>query len=346
MSFFLDPKAHPRGFPLVSVLLPVFDAVRTLPACLRSIQRQTFEGWECVIVDDGSLDGSALVAREAARRDPRFRVVETAHRGLVAALDRGLAECRGDWVARMDGDDLMHRERLAAQVRALQARAELAGVGTHVRLFPRRDLGEGNRAYERWLNRIDSPERLRAEAFVECPIAHPSLMIRRSTLTKFGYRDRGWPEDYDLVLRLLEAGEVLGVVPERLLAWRHHGKRLSRTHASYAIERFTACKAEFLARGFLAQSDAYVLWGYGETGKALRRALLEHGKRPRWIVELHPGRVGETIHGSPVIRPEGLGEIPRMPVVVSVAGAPARLEIRAALAAMSFRELDDYVLAA
>ncbi len=332
--------------PRISILLPVFDPGDALSACLRSIQRQTVDDWECVVVDDGSTDTSLACARRVAATDPRFRVLARPHEGLVAALEVGLEHCRGDLVARMDADDVMHRERLAAQADALDAQPRLAAVGSHVRLFPRRGLGEGMRTYERWLASIDSPSRVREEAFVECPVAHPTLMIRRELLCTLRYRDRGWPEDYDLLLRLLERGERVGVVPRRLLCWRQGPRRLSRTSDTYAIARFTACKAAFLARGFLAGSEGYVLWGYGGTGRALQRALREQGKRPTAIVELHPRRIGETIQGAPVIRPEQLPELPRRPVVVSVAGETARSEIRTDLAAMGFRELHDYVCAA
>src|SRR5919198_3679037 len=126
--------------PLVSVLLPAFDAVATLPAALRSIARQTERRWECIVVDDGSADGTLACAREVAARDTRLRVIATRHGGLVAALNAGLAECRGDFIARMDADDLMHRQRLATQLAALADQPELAAVGAHVRLFPRAPL--------------------------------------------------------------------------------------------------------------------------------------------------------------------------------------------------------------
>src|SRR6266571_5657297 len=106
--------------PLVSVLLPVLNAATTLPACLRSIQRQTEPRWQCVLVDDGSDDESLACARWFAAQDPRFEVVAAAHQGLVSALRTGLAHCRGRFVARMDADDLMHRQRLSMQVRALE----------------------------------------------------------------------------------------------------------------------------------------------------------------------------------------------------------------------------------
>jgi hypothetical protein len=171
-------------------------------------------------------------------------------------------------------------------------------------------------------------------------------MLRRSVLEATPWRDAGWPEDYDLLLRLLAGGCRLGVVPRRLLAWRDGPKRLWRTDPVYAPARFVACKAHHLAAGPLRRGDEYVLWGYGETGKALRRALAGEGKRASAIVELHPRRLGERIHGAPVVRPEALPSQPRLPVVVSVAGAFARGEIRAWCARLGLREDVDFWCAA
>ena len=332
--------------PAVSVLLPARDAEATLAAALESVRRQSAPDFECVVVDDASRDATGRLVEALAARDPRFRRIAGEGRGLVAALARGLAACRAPFVARMDADDLMRRDRLARQRAALEADPGLAAVGSRVRLFPRRELGEGMRRYERWLNAVEGPEQVRAEAFVECPIAHPTLFARRDVLRRFGWRETGWPEDYDLVLRMLAAGCRLDVVPRRLLAWREGPGRLSRTSPVYALDRFTACKAAFLAEGLLAGSDRYVLWGYGGTGRALRRALLAHGKRPARVVELHPGRLGQRIHGAPVVPPAALSRGPRLPVVASVAGAEARGRIRAALAAMGYAEGRDFVCAA
>jgi hypothetical protein len=160
-----------------------------------------------------------------------------------------------------------------------------------------------------------------------------------------GYADRGWPEDYDLVLRTLAAGHRMGIVPRRLLCWRDRPERLSRTDARYALDRFTACKAHFLAAGFLS-STTYVLWGYGGTGRALHRALAPLGRTPSHIVEVKATRLGQRIHGAPVVPPEAVEALRGAPLVVSVARAGPRAEIRAALQAMGFSEGEDYICAA
>lgn len=337
--------------PLVSILMPVRDAEATLPACLASIQRQRGPSWECVAIDDGSRDGSAACLARVALEDGRFRVLTQPPSGIVPALERGLEHCRGTFVARMDADDVMLGRRLERQVAALQAEPELSGVGCHVRIFPRgRASAElGRREYESWLNSLRTPDDVARDAFVECPLAHPTLMLRRSVLEEHRYRDAGWPEDYDLVLRLLGAGLRLGVVPERLLCWRDGASRLSRTSPTYAIERFVRCKAHFLARGLLREASGYILWGYGKTGRELARALMALGKRPQAIIELHPGRIGQRILGAPVTTPPTLPELlreTRLPIVVSVARPGPRAQVRAALTAFELVDGVDYVCAA
>jgi glycosyltransferase involved in cell wall biosynthesis len=332
--------------PLVSILLPAFNAEATISACLSSILRQTEHRWECVVVDDGSTDGTTACVRERASVDPRFRLVSLQHGGLVPALNAGLDLCRGAYIARMDADDLMHRSRLERQVALLEARRELDALGCHVRVFPRAGIGPGYREYESWLNAIDDEERIRQELFVECPVAHPGLMFRRRCLKSLAYRDRGWPEDYDLILRLATSGGRIGMLPMRLLCWRHEPGRLSMTDPAYAPERFTELKATFLAKAFLAESDHYVLWGYGGTGRSLRRALEARSKRVSHIVEVHPGRLGNRIHGAPVLAPDALGGLAPCKVIASVAGSVPRQRIREAMRRMGFHEGRDFVCAA
>lgn len=333
------------GSVRTSILLPAFNAANTITSALASIRHQTDAAWECIVVDDGSSDDTAALVSEAARIDSRIRLVQQPHRGLVATLNEGLRHCRAPLIVRMDADDLMRRDRLAEQAAALDANPTLSAVGCHVRIFPRHGLSPRLREYETWLNSLRSADDVTRDAFVECPIAHPSLMMRRG-MASLAYRDAGWPEDYDLVLRALGAGLRIGVVPRRLLMWRDHTGSLSRTSNLYDVERFTACKAHHLAQGFLARHAEYVLWGYGATGRSLRRALLLHGKSPSHIVEVKRSRIGQRIHAAPVIAIDKLHALRGQPILVSVARAGPRHEIRTAMAAMQFVEGADFVCCA
>jgi glycosyltransferase involved in cell wall biosynthesis len=333
--------------PRVSILMPVRDAEATLATAMRSLERQTLEDWECLLVDDGSRDASRQIAEDRASRDRRFRILPQPRRGLVAALNAGLSHCRAPLVARMDADDWSHRARLLDQASLLDRRPDLEAVGCLPRLFPRRSLRDGLRAYERWLHAQDSPERIWRERFIECPIAHPTLMIRRATLVSLGYRDRGWPEDWDLLLRLLRRGPVIGILPTRRFGWRDHPRRTSRNDDRLTLDRFGACRAWHLHRDFLRARGTYVLCGYGSTGRRLRRQLSELGHHPNTIVDVHPRRVGERIEGIPVLPVEELSAIDTdTPILASVAGAERREAIRALLDALGRREGFDYVFTA
>jgi len=137
--------------PRVSVLLPVRDAAATLGPCLESVLGQSLPEIEVIAVDDGSRDGSGSLLEERSRADPRLVVLRTPPRGLVAALNAALAAARAPLVARMDADDLAHRDRLALQVARLEGDPRVDVLGSRVALLgePARD---GMRAYVDWLN--------------------------------------------------------------------------------------------------------------------------------------------------------------------------------------------------
>ena len=329
----------------VSVLLPAWNAEPTIRVALASVQRQTLSDWECLVVDDGSTDRTAEIAARFVAEDPRFRLISMPKQGLVSALNQGLGHCRARLIARMDADDVMLAERLASQARVLETDSTLAAVACHVRIFPRARMSPRLREYETWLNSLQTPADIVRDAFVECPVAHPTLMMRRE-MADLQYRERGWPEDYDLVLRALAAGLRIGTVSRRLHAWRDRPDGWCRTSPAYHADRFTACKAHYLAHGFLAARRSYVLWGYGETGRAIRRNLIAHGKTPSHIVDVKPTRINQRIHGAPVIDVQRLDSVRGTPIIVSVARVGPRTEIREALTRMAFVEGRDYVCAA
>lgn len=332
--------------PQVSVLLPVYNAESTLPKCIQSIRRQSMTDWECILVDDGSVDASLEIAEDAARKDSRFHVLATQHDGIVQAPYKGIPYCRAPFIARMDADDSMHPQRLEAQSRALNAEPEWSAVGSHVRIFPRSGLKDGMLAYESWLNSICSPQQVRRECYVECCVANPTLMYRASVLRRFPVRDCGWPEDYDLLLRMLHRGAQVGVLARRLHAWRDDARRPTRTDVRYSQARFVACKAHYLAHHFLRAETHYVLCGYGDTGRALRRALRQEGKEASHILEVNPRLIGQRVEGADILAHTHLPQLREYKVIASVAGLQRRHALRQFLRQWKMLELKDFVCAA
>ncbi|MFH1572051.1 MAG: glycosyltransferase [Gemmatimonadota bacterium] len=340
----------PPRRPLVSVLLPVYDAGATLAETLASLAAQTLEDYEMVAVDDGSTDGSLQLLQDRAVRDPRVRPLPGAHAGLVPALNRGLSACRGDYVARMDADDLAHPERLARQVALLQADPGLSVASCLVETFPAASVGAGFRIYEAWLNRLVTHADICREIYIESPIPHPTAVVRRLELGELGgYRDVGWPEDYDLWLRYHQAGRRFAKVPEVLLRWREHPGRLTHTDSRYSVENFLRAKAHFLAAGPL-RGRQVIVWGAGKTGRRLSKHLVRAGRPPTAFVDIAAHRLGRSLRGAPIIGPAALPALWRAAerpfLVAAVSSRGARELIRQALREMGLVEVDDYLCAA
>ncbi|HUF76073.1 MAG TPA: glycosyltransferase [Longimicrobiales bacterium] len=338
--------------PLVSVLLPVRDGAAYLDEAIASLEDQTLADFEVVAVDDGSTDATAELLAAWARRDRRVRVVRQPPAGIVAALERARSEARAPWLARMDADDISEPTRLAAQLALMERDPSLVACGCAVTYFPEDRVREGALRYQEWINAAVTPEEIAREMFVECPLAHPTFFLSASAVDAVGgYRDPGWPEDYDLVLRLWAAGGRLGKVPEPLLRWREGPDRLSRIDPRYGPEAFLACKVHHLRTALLDGRDGVVVWGAGPVGKAAARALLGTGVAVRAFVELDPRKIGQEIHGAPVLDVEagvrvGRAEGPQRarPLHLAAVGQPgARERIRATLREAGLRELEDFV---
>jgi glycosyltransferase involved in cell wall biosynthesis len=293
--------------PTVSVLLPVRNGGRWLEAGLASLARQSLDTFEVIAVDDGSDDDSGKILDDRATRDPRFTVVHQPAEGLVAALNRGLERCRAPLVARMDADDISHPKRLELQSARFAVQPEVGVVSCLVRHFPSRNVAAGFRLYEEWLNSLVTHDEARRERFIESPVAHPSVMVRREVLTGVGgWRDVDWAEDYDLWLRCFEDGVVFTKIDRPLFFWREHADRLTRTDPRYSVPSFLRCKSHYLARGPLASSSRVILWGAGQTGRRLSKFLAEEGVRITAVVDIDPRKIGGTLRGIDVISPDDL----------------------------------------
>jgi hypothetical protein len=170
-------------------------------------------------------------------------------------------------------------------------------------------------------------------------------MARRRVLTDAaGWQDVGWPEDYDLWLRLFESGVGFAKVERQLFFWREHRGRLTRTDSRYAVPRFVACKAHYLARGPLAGGRRVIMWGAGQTGRRLSKHLIDEGVSITNVVDIDPAKIGGTLRGAPVIAPDALAARLGDDTVVlaAVASRGARHLIRSRLVELGLVEGDSF----
>jgi glycosyltransferase involved in cell wall biosynthesis len=332
--------------PLVSILMPVYDAAATLPAALRSISAQTFRDWELVAVNDGSGDASLEILDRAARKDRRIRVLTGAHAGIVAALRSAAGLATAPMIARMDADDVMHPRRLMLQAARLASSPSVDVLATRVRSIGA--TAEGMRRYVDWQNGLLTHDELVSNFFVESPIAHPSVLMRRDAFEQAGgYQDPGWAEDFDLWHRMREHGARFEKLPRALLSWRDGERRLTRTHPMYAEKKFYAAKLHFFRRHPLCTSPLTV-WGAGPIGRDWIRDLLRAGIDVPRVIDIDPKKIGRTIADGrvKVVSPdEGLSK--RAGLILGAVGARgARDLIRARLLKESLAEGRDFLFVA
>lgn len=221
----------------VTVLMPVYNGEAFLREAIESILQQTFRDFEFLIIDDGSGDGSAALIRSYA--DDRIRLVQhPQNRGLVATLNEGLREAKGELVARMDCDDVSLPDRLARQVAYMDAHPAVGVCGTHFRLVPSGQV----------IRHPAGHEAIKAGMLLYNRIGHPTAMLRKNVLAQCDlYYSASYPhaEDYELWTRCV-ARTAFANLEEVLLLYRLHDKQVSRQYTD--VQRDTTGR---ILKGYL-----------------------------------------------------------------------------------------------
>ena len=287
-----------------SVILPVWNAEKTVVRAAESILAQSFGDLELVIVDDGSTDASRDALETLAASDKRVNLISFEERqGVVMASNFALAHATGEFVARMDADDVAHPDKLKKQIALMRERPELDVASCGVRV---EGCTEGFQRYIDWSNGLVQSGQIARERFIESPVVNPTALFRGEILRAFGgYRDVEWAEDYDLYLMLLDAGMAIAKVPEILFDWNDGESRLTRTDGRYSQDNFLRAKAHFLGRMPTVRKHGALICGAGPIGKRIGRFLRDNeGVNVHSFFEVNPRRIGKTIGGIPVLAQE------------------------------------------
>ncbi|MEM8493787.1 MAG: glycosyltransferase [Planctomycetota bacterium] len=218
--------------PLVTVLMPAYNARRHVKRAVASVLAQTMRDLELLVYDDASTDGTREILRDFARRDQRVRLVEADKTGYSKLLARGVGEARGIYVARMDADDVSLPRRLALQIKALEADPRLGIVGGQALR-----VDAGGWPIRPWNVPTDHDEIDQLHmAGIAGQMIHPATTFRTEVLRELGYDPELEPaEDFDLWLRGAEVCR-LGNVPEQVLRYRWHGGNVSTLRSRQGTE--------------------------------------------------------------------------------------------------------------
>src|SRR2546423_1122596 len=229
----------------VSIIMAVFNAEAFLDVAMQSVLKQSFSDFEFIIIDDGSTDRSNAMLQDYVRKDNRVRLIGRANKGLTASLNEGLKLARGEFIARMDADDVAAPDRLQIQVEYLRAHPDVSLLGGAYELID--DAG-------RILTTIVPPSddaTLQEHALSgRTPICHPLAMMRRDAVEKVGGYDEEFSvaQDLDLWLKLGEIGK-LACVPEVLLYYRQHEDSVSEKKQALQVRNMKlACERAYARR--------------------------------------------------------------------------------------------------
>lgn len=294
---------------------------------LDSLLSQTFTDFEIVAVDDGSTDNTLAILQAYAEKDARVRPISVPHGGIVQALNAGLGHVRGEYIARMDADDICHPDRLALQVAYLNAHPETGLVASCVNFGGDPEAASGFMHYINWANSLLDHQALALARFRESPLVHPSVMFRHTLVDLYGpYAEGPFPEDYELWLRYFDAGVRMHKLPQALLTWNDPPQRLTRTHGNYSHDAFAVLRARYLAKHLQQTAthqqsapsqprELYIL-GAGRMSRRRARHLLDYGISITAWIDIDPNKVGNIVEGLPVL---SLDQLPPPTTAIAIA---------------------------
>ena len=266
--------------PKVTILLPVYNGERYLAETLASLFQQTYTDFELLIIDDGSTDSSADIIKSFD--DPRIRVLKNPERlKLSGALNRGMREAKGKYIARMDADDIALPLRLQRQIEYMEEHPTIGMCGTAIEIF-----GAGKPRKDVYLATADA---IRAYALFDCPFCHPSVMMRRGMFLQYDlwYDGAYYPtEDYELWARAVDKFPTANI-DEVLLRYRVHGESMTGSDWDRMDKQAARIIKERLERLGISCTDEEVLFhrSIGRGRSCVVSAYSDLSRAEEWLLE-------------------------------------------------------------
>ena len=272
---------------MISIIVPYKNPMPFFEECIDSILNQSYTNFQLLLVNDHSCEASKLIASKYENKDSRVNCLESEGNGIIDALIRGTFEAKGNFITRMDADDLMQKDKLLLMRNQLKLMGKGHVCVGGVKYFASgKKLENGYVKYENWLNKLTLNNDNFSEIFKECIIPSSSWMIYNSDFKKINqFNNLDYPEDYDFAFRLWTNDFKIISVKEKIHLWRDHPKRTSRNSVVYNFENFMDLKLKYLFENEKKPEERIVLWGAGKKGKNLAKKLINKKKSFFWITE-------------------------------------------------------------
>jgi len=334
--------------PEISALMSVYNGERYLRDAIDSILNQTYQDFEFIIVDDGSTDATVDIIN--SYNDKRIKLYRLPfNNGVGAALDFGLKQCSGKYIAKVDADDISHSKRFQIQKEYLDRNPDLTVVGSLINCFSTdEEVLKSERyrnlknSYEKQVNSIISKEDIKQKLYWFCCINHPTVMIRSEIYKKMGYdHNLRIGEDYKLFYSLNKMGYLMEKIPEVLLNYRVSSTSITALYLEEMFRSTYELKQDLVKKIF--QYQEVLIWGAGGFGKTLLKILRKEQLNPAGFIDSNENLWGTKIEGMNVYPPSYLRENKQKKGVI-IASDPGKFAIANALERMEYRHLVNYIV--
>ncbi len=257
---------------LVSVVMSVYNDSKYLSSAIESILNQTYNNLEFIIVNDGSTDKSFEVIHKYAKLDSRIVLVSRANKGFTVSLNDGVKISRGNFIARMDGDDISHIDRFEKQVEYMMENENTDILATYTKVIDEdNDIEYANKCEKNYNFDFDD-NNVEQILLARCAIAHPTVMFKADVIKKLLYNESFFAtEDYEMWLRALYNGYKIHKLKKKLFTVRRHNMSKSVTKDllnNAALCEVITCKFEYIYNKYLINNRQIkcLIWGCGIGG--------------------------------------------------------------------------------
>ena len=328
--------------PRVSIITPVKNGAQFLVECLDSILTQTYQNWELLIVNDNSTDETQVILEEYSKQDDRIKVFQNKGQGIIEALQTGYSQSTGDFITRMDADDIMTANKLHLLVDKLIENGKGFIATGFVNYFSESILGQGYFNYQEWLNGLAQTESNFDDVYKECVIPSPCWMVSREDFeSSGGFNSNLYPEDYDLTFRFYKQGLKVLAVKEVIHHWRDYATRTSRTDSNYSDNYFIQLKLKYWQELDFDSTKKLELWGAGKKGKEVARFLLEKGIEFDWLSN-NAKKIGKEVYGVILKNSETVLKTGNPQILIAVGSMEYNTKIKKALNSKNLKPNIDY----
>ncbi len=280
----------------ISILIPAKDEANFIGECLDSILSQSFIDWEAIIVNDHSVDETYDIVNAYCEKDKRIKLFNNFGKGIIEALRTAFSNSSGQYITRMDADDIMYSNKLEILYQnLLKAGKGHVAIGG-VNYFSADKVKSGFKNYENWLNERTAEGTNFNDIFRECSVPSPNWMLHREDLELINaFNGDRYPEDYDLAFRMFLVGFKVIPCKEITHHWRDYPSRTSRTVDCYKDHTFTEIKWYYFNSFLRDRMKELVVFGTGARGKKLAAHLISQGSVFKWVSH-NPEKIGKHIY--------------------------------------------------